>query len=67
MFTLPFILARTPLYTVGHFAVDVEIPFPFTILDIAFLVLQQVFLPVFLTFDMDQTLLEAKCATVQGL
>lgn len=45
----------------GPYPISAEVAFPFTILDVAYIILQHVFLPVFSQFDMDSFVLESKC------
>lgn len=60
-FSLPFLPPKCPSTFVGPYPISAEVVFPFTILDVAYIILQHVFLPVFSQFDMDAVVLESKC------
>lgn len=60
----PLTVIPYPLYQENNLSVTCELYFPFTILDIAYIIIRIAFLPRFLQFNQDISLLEGKRTTV---
>ena len=54
-------LPTTPIYTLNNTAISGELYYPFTLIDLCTTILQYVFLPVYLQYNLDITVLQEKC------
>ncbi|KAM7455723.1 hypothetical protein BLSTO_03524 [Blastocystis sp. subtype 1] len=61
----PLTVIPYPLYQENNLSVTCELYFPFTILDIAYIIIRIAFLPRFLQFNQDISLLEGKLLIMQ--
>ena len=56
-------LPTTPLYILNNISISGEIFYPFTLIDLCTIILQYVFLPVYLQYNLDITVLQEKCTS----